>query len=160
MSSTPLIRLLLVGLLTGGASLASAAGLYNMPTNLRQCFGVGFGPGYHAPLLLGNPYHAGNEAKPIKWLPRGLAPPADHGFAATPSAWSGCPSGDCGIHEPAMETNWQGYTQHEVAPPIMQSAPMWSGTLSPPTLATPSLATPSLGSELGPEVIATPQPSR
>lgn len=33
---------------------AHAAGRWNMPTTPAQCFGWGFGPGYHAPMTLGS----------------------------------------------------------------------------------------------------------
>lgn len=165
MLQKPLIRLLLSGVILGTASIAPAVGFYNVPTNLRQCLGVGFGPGYHAPLLLGNPYHAGNEAKPIKWMPRGLAPTANHGFAAAPTAWTGCDSGQCGGADPG----WESYTHPNHGPnvyfpaasqtPMEQPSPaeqVWSATPAP-RLAAPSMPAATSSNV---EVIPTPQPTQ
>ncbi len=63
------------------------AGYYNMPTSLPQCLGMGFGPGYHAPLVLGPKMKAGIAAQPVQRIPAALAPPADCGFDA-PTFWS------------------------------------------------------------------------
>ena len=40
-------------MVTATTSSVFAAGYYNMPTSLPQCLGLGYGPGYHAPLMLG-----------------------------------------------------------------------------------------------------------
>ena len=44
-------------------SHANGAGWFNMPTSPCQCIGYGYGPGYHAPLVLGSPLASGTEAK-------------------------------------------------------------------------------------------------
>ncbi len=47
------------------ASCDAASGFFNMPTTLPQHMGLGFGPGYHAPMVL-RPYHrAWNEGQGI-----------------------------------------------------------------------------------------------
>lgn len=72
------------------ASPAVGVGHYNMPTSLPQCMGMGFGPGYHAPLLLGPKWKAGVAAQPVRRLPAPLPPPACGGFDA-PSVWGEAP---------------------------------------------------------------------
>lgn len=111
---------------------ASGAGYFNMPTNLRQCLGYGYGPGYHAPMLLGPMIKAGIEAQRLRRTPSAFAPPPrtwSHG----PSAWHGASAGSgCG--------GWDSY----------MAAPSYSGS-GTPTLAAPLGASPSYG---GAEVIA------
>jgi hypothetical protein len=46
-------KLGLVLLVWGCTSSARSGGWYHMPCSACQCMGWGFGPGYHAPLLLG-----------------------------------------------------------------------------------------------------------
>lgn len=48
---------LIAGLLSLAVD-ASAAGRWNMPSRTIQFAGVGYGAGYHAPMLLGPAYHA------------------------------------------------------------------------------------------------------
>jgi hypothetical protein len=45
------------------APVASAVGLWNLPTTGRQFLGVGYGAGYHAPLVVGAPWR-GKAASP------------------------------------------------------------------------------------------------
>lgn len=78
------------------ASESLGAGYFNMPTDLRQCLGVGFGPGYHAPMLLGPALKAGIEAKRLRRVPAAYAPSAP-AWGGAPAAWSdGCAGPDCG----------------------------------------------------------------
>ncbi|MEQ8846312.1 hypothetical protein [Botrimarina sp.] len=74
-------------LLALGAGLAPAplwaVGHFNMPTSLQQYLGVGFGPGYHAPMLLGPRHKARVAAQRVRRLPAPLLPPPrDAGFSA------------------------------------------------------------------------------
>lgn len=39
------------------------AGWYNLPISPCQCLGYGYGPGYHAPMVLGSPLASGSETK-------------------------------------------------------------------------------------------------
>lgn len=68
--------------------VSDAAGLYNMPTSLQQCLGVGVGPGYHAPLMLSPWWKAGIEAKTVKRVKHPFSPPCASSFAA-PTVWNG-----------------------------------------------------------------------
>ncbi|TWT93392.1 hypothetical protein Pla108_38860 [Botrimarina colliarenosi] len=68
------------------ASPALGAGYYNMPTSWQQCLGLGCGPGYHAPMLLGPMMKSGIAAQRVQRLPAALTPPACGGFDA-PSTW-------------------------------------------------------------------------
>ncbi|MEN1679366.1 MAG: hypothetical protein AAGJ46_07205 [Planctomycetota bacterium] len=49
------------------AAPAAAGWPFNMPSNVRQQLGVGFGPGYHAPLVLATPCRAPLEAQRIQY---------------------------------------------------------------------------------------------
>lgn len=95
-----------VGLVIG--SEANASGFYNMPTSLRQCLGVGFGPGYHAPLLLGPMMRGSVAAQPIQRLPQPLSPP-----------------GSCGFDEPSYySAPVEAYGAHGMGIPMTHSAPL------------------------------------
>lgn len=63
--------------LLGVAASAHAAGRFNLPTDLPQCLGYGYGAGYHAPILLGSPWAArslGHERVQRRFLaPSGVA---------------------------------------------------------------------------------------
>lgn len=52
-----------------------AAGLWNMPTTLRQCMGAGLGPGYHAPIAKGPWYKSTVERQGIVRLRNAPQPP-------------------------------------------------------------------------------------
>jgi hypothetical protein len=60
------VRILLaVAVSCVATSCDAASGFFNMPTTLPQHMGMGFGPGYHAPMVL-RPYHrAWNEGQGI-----------------------------------------------------------------------------------------------
>jgi hypothetical protein len=82
---------------------ASGAGLWNLPTTARQYWGVGYGAGYHAPLVVGNPWR-GTAASPgvsrvpaplwdrhsvtNPFAPTSLAAP-NSGLSATPEGFYG-----------------------------------------------------------------------
>ena len=73
-----------------GTSAAQAGGWYHMPTSFCQCMGWGFGPGYHAPLMLGPP--------------RGCVPTMPHRVVRLPAApygvGVGCDGYDaCGLSQ-------------------------------------------------------------
>ncbi|MEO1497213.1 MAG: hypothetical protein AAFV43_08695 [Planctomycetota bacterium] len=61
---------------------AAAAGRFNLPTSLPQCLGVGFGPGYHAPMLLGPAMRAGTESQQVRRLPAAPRSGPSYGFGA------------------------------------------------------------------------------
>jgi hypothetical protein len=60
---------------TSAGQAAFAAGYWNMPGNVCQCIGCGFGAGYHAPLLLGPISHDGWLATNERRLPYPPAAP-------------------------------------------------------------------------------------
>lgn len=60
---------------------AFGSGYFNMPTSLAQCVGLGWGPGYHAPLLLGPCYKARIATQDLRRLPAPLGPPPAAGFS-------------------------------------------------------------------------------
>lgn len=62
----------------------AASGFFNMPTTLPQCLGVGFGPGYHAPMVMKPYYLAWNEGKGIVRANPHRFPPIYHTQAAIP----------------------------------------------------------------------------
>lgn len=59
-----------VGLSLAIVSVTEAAGWYNMPTSVPQCIGLGYGPGYHAPMVLGPRLASGKETKRISHVSR------------------------------------------------------------------------------------------
>lgn len=61
-----------------------AAGIWNMPSNLRQTMGMGFGPGYHAPMVKNYWFTSKLASQPVKRVLR------------SPQA-SSCPGGFCGL---------------------------------------------------------------
>lgn len=42
---------------------AQGAGWFNVPMSPCQCLGYGYGPGYHAPMVLSSPLASGSETK-------------------------------------------------------------------------------------------------
>ena len=75
------------------ASPALGAGYYNLPTSLPQCLGMGFGPGYHAPMVMGPMMKAPTSAQRVERLPAALAPPMYGGFDST-TVWNDAPVGE------------------------------------------------------------------
>ncbi len=77
--------------------------------------GMGFGPGYHAPLLLGPKLKAKIASQPVRRLPAPLPPPPCGGFDG-PSQWDESPAGaiwQVPRHEPARH---QGAAEVMLAP--------------------------------------------
>jgi hypothetical protein len=70
-----------VVLLSFTARPASAIGYWNMPGNFCQCFGYGWGPGYHASMVLGPPTCEGIFAHDVVRLP--AAPSAAGGRSSS-----------------------------------------------------------------------------
>lgn len=66
---------------------ACASGYYNMPTSMQQCLGVGFGPGYHAPLILGPAMKARIASHRVQRVAAPLSPPRN--TFAEPTVWGG-----------------------------------------------------------------------
>ena len=99
---------------------ASGAGYFNMPTNLRQCLGYGYGPGYHAPMLLGPMMKAGIEAKRLHRVPTAFAPPP-RGWANGPSTWNGgCSGAECGGWESYLATPYPTISSQQAMPEAMR----------------------------------------
>jgi hypothetical protein len=69
-----------------GVSDALANGRFNMPTSVAQCLGLGFGPGYHAPMVLGPSWKSWSAQQPLRRVPAPLAPPAEAEFCGA-SSW-------------------------------------------------------------------------
>ena len=72
------------------ATPAISAGYYNLPTSLSQCLGMGFGPGYHAPMVMGPMMKSGVAAQRVQRLPAALAPPMGGCFDSA-TVWSDAP---------------------------------------------------------------------
>jgi hypothetical protein len=108
------------------AAPASGAGYYNMPTSLPQCLGMGFGPGYHAPMVLGPMMKAGIASQPVKRVPAALAAP--YGGFDAPAVWS---------DGPAVE-HWHGPMAGHVQqlPGIGHSILSTAGAIAPATHGT------------------------
>jgi len=66
------------------ANRADAIGYWNMPGNVCQCLGCGWGPGYHAPLVLGPISCDGFFGADIVRLPS--SPSSPHGWPASHAA--------------------------------------------------------------------------
>ncbi|QDU87812.1 hypothetical protein Pla175_11790 [Pirellulimonas nuda] len=64
-----------LGILLCAAS-AYGSGFYNMPSQGQQCLGMGFGPGYHAPMLLVRPWKPTSVGQGITWVRAPLRPQA------------------------------------------------------------------------------------
>jgi hypothetical protein len=86
---------------------ARANGRFNMPTSVAQCLGVGFGPGYHAPMVLGPAWKSWSGQQRLRRIPAPLAPPIEAGF--------------CGA------SSWEAYT----GPEAPAGAPYAAGALPP-----------------------------
>ena len=114
--------------IVAAAAMAPAfgAGYYNMPTSLRQCLGVGFGPGYHAPMVLGPMWKARAAAQPVERVPAALAPP--YGGFDAPAVWS---------DGPAVE-RWHGpmADPFQQLPAISDSIPTSAPSIAPATHGT------------------------
>jgi hypothetical protein len=72
-------------------SPAMGAGWYNMPTSLPQCLGIGFGPGYHAPMLLGPAYKAPEATQTVRRLPAALRPYSASPYGYEPTCLGAAP---------------------------------------------------------------------
>ncbi|TWT89649.1 hypothetical protein Mal64_00260 [Pseudobythopirellula maris] len=77
----PSRRGLTVGMLfLGGAFLfaadAQAVGRWNLPTSSNQWWGFGYGPGYHAPMVLGPSYKAKVAGQGVERMQTPMSPPA------------------------------------------------------------------------------------
>lgn len=66
------------------AAPAPGAGWYNLPTSLQQCMGLGFGPGHHAPMLLGPVMKVPTSAQRIQRLPSAPQSAGAHGCFGAP----------------------------------------------------------------------------
>jgi len=84
---------LVIGLMAGAAltildvAPAAAIGYWNMPGTFCQCFGCGWGAGYHAPLVLGPMSCEGFCGPDVVRLPS--SPSAPHGWQASHSLHDG-----------------------------------------------------------------------
>lgn len=116
-------------------ALAHGAGYYNMPTSWQQCLGVGFGPGYHAPLLLGPKMTAPIASQRIHRLPGPLPPPPRGAGFAGPTCL------DCGFGSHPVAYGSSAAYEHE-APFEPYAAPTYTEIATPPVFAGPSLGAP------------------
>lgn len=128
--------LALVAVLTAGPAV-HGAGYYNMPTSLPQCLGVGFGPGHHAPLVLGPWWKAKITAQRVQRLPAPLAPPVGCEFGAA-SCWD---AGYSHATSPAHGDPWGAFAASPapyggaattLADPSAVPAPMLAAPVAPP----------------------------
>ncbi|MGL4512056.1 MAG: hypothetical protein ACRCT8_03125 [Lacipirellulaceae bacterium] len=111
------VAALVTGVLVTGllvASSASANGRFNMPTSVPQCVGVGFGPGYHAPMVLGPWWKSWSGQQKLDRVGTPLAPPTAAGDFCGPSS---------------VDSSWDAY-----------QAPATDGGYAPqPTLPAPAI---------------------
>lgn len=129
------------------AGEATASGFYNMPTNLRQCLGYGYGPGFHAPMVLGPMWKTRLASQRIKRMPHALSPPAQSGFAQ-PSAL-----------EMPYASGVHGYGAPTGMPMTAYTWPVISQQSHLPMMTQPVLTSPSRGYG-GYETVPAPQPAR
>jgi hypothetical protein len=82
-------------------SRADAVGYWNVPGNFCQCWGYGWGAGYHAPLVLGPPTYAGwlNPHEVRLACPPG--PPCGYSCESAGCSMGGCGEGDQSLLQPA-----------------------------------------------------------
>jgi hypothetical protein len=144
------VRELIVALAVSAAVAPPAAGVgyYNMPTSLPQSLGMGFGPGYHAPLLLGPKMKAPIAAQSVRRLPAPLPPPACGGFDA-PSVWSEAQATSAGPWHSARYE--YAHQQPLVGASLLLQAPSVAKTVGP--------ALPGGGSGNAGEVVPAPSPT-
>lgn len=139
---------------TGGR--CEAAGWWNMPTSLRQCLGYGFGPGYHAPMLMTPPCNSNVAAQGVIYRVHAPKPgPCSGGFCGEMTALGGYGHFDAPAHLP-------GPTYYQAAPSEPTLAP-------PPSIVTPVAPTrppgmpvtepPSPSDARQPEPLPLPPPS-
>ncbi len=62
------------------ADQSAAVGRWNMPSNSAQYMGVGFGPGYHAPMVLGRCWKAKPASPGVDRVPAPLCAPSGLGY--------------------------------------------------------------------------------
>lgn len=126
------------------ASPAFGAGYYNLPTSLPQYMGMGFGPGYHAPMVLGPMMKAGTAAQPVKRVP--AAPASPYGGYDVPTVWS---DGSAAEH---WNGPMAGHVQQlpAIGNSILTRAAATANAIAPATTGT--------GYVGGMEVIPTPTP--
>lgn len=143
---------------------AVGSGFYNMPTSLQQCLGVGFGPGYHAPMLLGPMLRGSVEQKPIKRVRHPFAPPLTGAGFAEPTRmdYSHSQQGSPSLHHYTGEAAYSApmHTGAMVGQPMMGQPIMASPYQSVPQGAVISIGPPTNAVPSGAEVVPAPQPSR
>lgn len=139
---------LLAALALVAAPPAEGAGLWNLPTNLRQCLGIGFGPGYHAPFVTQVPVLSKTATQPTIYT---LHPPRA----------SGCPSGFCegmsslgGYAPVAYETHVHG--PHVHGAPVGYGAPGVSPNPAPVFYGAPTPTLAPSQSPISAEPVARP----
>lgn len=95
------------------SSPAEGAGWFNMPTSPCQCIGYGYGPGYHAPLVLGSPLASGIEAKRLLRVQRAPISSTYSSFDA-PSSLPTIGHPSYGEQVPTLAPGYQieGYTKN------------------------------------------------
>lgn len=130
-------------------SHASASGFFNMPTSLRQCLGVGFGAGYHAPLLLGPVHRAPTASQSVIRVRQPFAPAGHTGFTQPSRLGLAHPPTGHGYSDPYAA----GYPM-----PATTETYAWP-TARQPSFQAPMPATPTTTYQ-GHEVIPAPEPAR
>jgi hypothetical protein len=126
-------------------SPALGAGYYNLPTSLPQCLGMGFGPGYHAPMLMGPMMKAPTSAQRVERLPAALTPPMCGGYDAA-TVWSDAPPVE----------HWQGPLHgHIRSLPAVGSSALMQAAGTVHAIAPSTHGTGFVG---GVEVLAAPSP--
>ena len=129
-----------------------AAGYYNMPTSMQQCLGLGYGPGYHAPLLLSRSYKARIATQRVQRLPAPLSPPYPSSFGAASHWTATCETGGCvgsfptvGAYAPIDAPRAGNYAGESVREPASgygaATTESPSAAFAPPPLVVPQQAT-------------------
>lgn len=132
------------------ASTAQAGGWYHMPTSFCQCMGWGFGPGYHAPLVI----ERGGCLKPVAPNPIVRVPVAPFAvgvgcYGCDPCGLSRLPG--CEISPMPAETEDPALIEADLQsnttpiapiPPIVQEITPAATAQLPPLFAAPPLIVP------------------
>ena len=126
-----------------GANPAQAGGWYHMPTSFCQCMGWGFGPGYHAPLMLG---------------PRNCAPTIPHRVIHLPAAPYGVGVGcdgcdECGMSQLTLPQHLPG--AYYGFDPVENQSPVTTPPTTQPPASPISPAEPAAHPLFGPPALST-----
>jgi hypothetical protein len=142
------------------AASATAAGRWNMPSRAIQYTGLGYGPGYHAPLVLGPSWQAGVANPGVERLPAPLVADCPPGGVC----WHGYTSlavdsvGPAGAHHSGPPSG-SATAPHQRLFPAPTLAPAVPPAVSPPPQPSEPIKPqepPSPSDQLAPEPLPLP----